>query len=134
MKKSFLIIIILLASTQCFADEYYIFIEKIGYVELGQEAGHNEKGDVIEIAPATVQYKPTKTELDSYIIIKADLTDLQRKELLEYEYFDSKGLTNDDIDDVIIKSRKRKIDIDKLGAKQEEKVSVQKLTTNIITK
>jgi len=63
MRKLIFLLIICLLASPCLAEKYYVFIDKIGSVEKGEEAGQNEKGDVIGCYPCTPQYKPTRAEL-----------------------------------------------------------------------
>ena len=76
------IIVLILCST-CYAEKYYVFIDKKSVVEKGREAGQNEMGDVIAVCPFTPQYKPTKAELDSCKVLVVDLKDEDIKILLE---------------------------------------------------
>ena len=133
MKIKILILIILLFPTFCYAEKCYVYIDKIGIVEKGQEAGQNEYGDVIGICPYTKQYKPTIAELSRYKIMVVDLTDAEIQILTEPEgYLIGVG---EEISFVTTKARKRKIDIDKMKSiKQEAEVAKTTLINNIITK
>ena len=132
------VILLLLVST-CFADNYYLFIKKesdaSSQVPKGEEAGHSEKGDVVDITPATAQFEPTTSEKSTYVIITADLSEEEKNQLLGGVYIDNKGLINDDSDDVLVKARKLKIDFEKLNIK-EQKDSIEKssLINNIFVK
>ena len=121
MRTILLSILFLSISFTCFSKQYYVYIDKIGYVAEGEEAGHTAYGDVVGISPYTPQYKPTRAELSRYKIMVMDLTEEERAELLESEYDKDPEIYDDAI---VIRARKRKIDIDKLTAiKQEEVVS-----------
>lgn len=110
----------------CFADKYYVFIDKIGKVDKGEEAGQNQKGDVICIAPFTSQYKPTKAEKGRYQIIVVDLTQEEIQELIECEV---------DQDDNTVRARKRKVDVQSLNlTKQEQEIDKTLLFQKIIIK
>lgn len=136
MRKFLLIILwsVLLGAT-AFADQYYVFIDKIGVVENGREGGQTEKGDVVGIYPFTKQYQPTKSEKERYQIIIADLTEAEVNNLLA----PVKVLTGKNVDgqDMFIteKARAVKIDYEKLNlSTQEENVVVSEINKNIIDK
>ena len=132
MKSIVLSLLILLMATSCYAEKYYVFIDNIGSVEKGQEAGQNEKGDVIAICPFTTQYKPTRAELSRYKIIVADLTQEEKDSLTESE---TKDVTTDGVTHKeTIRARKRTVDIDKISAKQEEEVVKTIITNNLSVK
>lgn len=71
--KKYIILLILLIPTQAIADPYYVFIEKKGKVDIGEEAGHSAKGDIVSILPATPQYEPTVSDLNNLQVITVDL-------------------------------------------------------------
>lgn len=103
------------------AEQYYVYIDKIGYVEKGQEAGQNEKGDVITIAPFTPQYKPTPSELSRYQVVVMDLTEAEVSSLVEEEKKDEQ----------IVRARKRKIDLSSTSVKsikQEQELNALQKT------
>ena len=81
---------ILLKPTIGSADEYYVFIDNgVGLKESEKrQPGQGERGDVVEIAPFTPQYKPTKAEMDRYQVIVVNLTDEERRSLLEKDIDD----------------------------------------------
>ena len=107
VKKIILAVTMVMMTTTCFAEMRYVYIEKKGLVEKGQEAGQNETGDVIAVAPFTPQYKPTPSELSRYQVIVMDLTDNEVNNLLEEE---KNG-------EAITRARKRKIDLDSTSVK-----------------
>lgn len=116
----------------CYAEKMYIYIDKIGYVEKGQEAGHTEKGDVVAVVPFTSQYKPTRAELDRYQIIVVDITKEEGEMLLE-PVTDGSGLDSEPI----IKCKKRKIDYENFSDKkqeQEAEISKTVFLDNLSTK
>ena len=109
------LIILLLFTFNCFAVQYSVFIDKIGFVSPGEEAGHTELGDVVVILPNTS--KPTRAELDRYLILIINLTDEEKKQLLEkiegpagYDFF-GKPLYR------TIKARKNKFDFENIAIK-----------------
>src|SRR3990167_6830242 len=123
MAYKIIIILLLMCSIYsiCYAEQCYVYIDKIGIVEKGQEAGQNEYGDVIGIYPYTPQYKPTPSELSRYKVIVVGLTEDEKNALLETK----QKLVSDGLDSYmeITKARKRKIDIDKMKSiKQEQEV------------
>ena len=114
----------------CYAEQCYIFIDKIGIVEKGQEAGQNEYGDVIGIYPYTPQYKPTPAELSRYKVMVIDLTQDEKNLLVEED-----GYLDPENNFVITKARKRKIDINKMKSiKQEQVVAKNIIINNLIIK
>lgn len=124
MKTIVLSILFLLVSLKCYPEQYYVYIDKIGYVQEGEEAGHSGYGDVVDICPYTSQYKPTKAELAHYKVMVMDLTLQEEIELTEPEV--ELDYVDPEMGNVYktVRARKRKIDIDKLSAiKQEEIVS-----------
>ncbi len=113
----------------CRAEEYYVFIDKIGIVHEGEEDGHTEKGDVVGVYPCTPQYKPTRAELSRYKVIVVDLPKEERDWLTQPEYEDDRTR------EVILKARKRKLNLGNLSLiKQEQKVDKTLITNNIILK
>ena len=121
MKTIIFSILFLLVTLKCYPEQYYVYIDKIGYVAEGEEAGHTAYGDVVGISPYTSQYKPTRAELSRYKIMVMDLTQEEMTELLESEYDKDPEIYDDAR---VIRARKRKIDISKLSnIKQEEVVS-----------
>ena len=126
MKLIIMLVVILLSfCVNSFAEKYYIFIEKNGFVEDGEEAGMSEKGDVIDICPFTSQHMPTKTEESAYEILVSELTEKQKVDLLE----PIKNQVGENI-----KNRKRKIDTSKITFKNKDEVDVKKITDNTIDK
>jgi hypothetical protein len=135
MKKLILILLFCSVATLSYAEKCYVFIDKIGVVHKGEEAGCTEYGDVVGISPFTPQYKPTRAELSRYKIMVIDLTENERNVLVEEETRvigkDSEG------QDIVetIRARKRKIDIDQLShVKQEEEVSKNEILQEVIVK
>lgn len=126
VKKLFLTLVILAVFVpSCFATQYYVFIEKNGYVAEGEEAGHNEKGDTVTAPSYTSQYKPTSGELAHFKVIVLDLTAQDREDLLEVDEKLVDGVLK------VVRARKRKIDIDKLTLiKQEEVVNDKTIVLN----
>ena len=121
MKKILIFLTISLISTICFADECYVFIDKgIGYKEGEKRAiGQGQKGDVIEIVPATKQFEPTRAEFDRYQIIKANLTEKQKLDLMESKHkitIDAKG--DEQIE--LVQQRIRKIDFESFSKKEQK--------------
>jgi len=136
MTKKIIITILVLAgiSTVAFADRftmlinnkaktgyYYIFIDNVGKVDSGQEAGQTAKGDVVDITPYNSQYKPTQAELDRYKVKIKKLTDKEIDELLEpdqtLDYYDENLKENIYIKN---KARKRKLDMTNIEGKISE--------------
>lgn len=131
--KSTVIITIFLTATLCYAEDYYLFIEKTGrkplQISKKDEVGHSDKGDIIAITPATPQYEPTPSEKNNYKIVVVDLTKDERDMLLESEYL------NDDTDGVIIKARKRKVDFENLNIKKtKDRIEKNSLLSNVTVK
>lgn len=81
MSKWIIILLILFSST-AYAERCYVFIDKVGKVHKGEEAGCTEYGDVVQVLPFTKQNKPTRAERDNYKILVIDLTDAERYNLL----------------------------------------------------
>ncbi len=107
-------------ATVCFADKYYVFIDKVGKVDVGQEAGQNGLGDVVAITPFTPQYKPTIAELSRYHVIVVDLTKIEKAQLLEEETkIDGQDSDGNDLT-IPIRARRRKIDFKSLSNKTQE--------------
>ncbi len=134
MKAIVLAILLCLITPLACAEKVYVFIDKIGYVQKGEELGHTAYGDVVTVAPYTSQYKPTRAELDRYKVIVVDLTQKEQEELLEPDWV---GTQRDWLNGthVEIKARKRKVDIDNMSAiKQEEEIAKTTLTNNISVK
>ncbi len=116
----------------CQAEDFYVFIDKIGKVTPGEEAGHTEYGDVVAIQLCIPQYNPTRAELDRYKVIIMDLTEEEKETLMEPEQV---------IDEIVggyrtVRAKKRKLKIDKLkDIKQKEKVNDKsKVFDQLITK
>lgn len=130
IRKITLTLLLLTVCNFSYAEKYYVFIDKIGSVEKGQEAGQNEKGDIVGIHPFTKQYKPTKAELDRYKVIIMDLTEDNILYLTESDSF-----INENKLFITTRARKRKVNLDNItGIKQEEEVEKKTLTDNIILK
>jgi len=117
------------------AEKYYVFIDKVGKVEKGQEAGQNQYGDVISIAPYTSQYKPTRGELARFKVVVMDLTQEEKDYLTEPEqvisYVDP--VTKEEHYETV-RARKRKIDIDQLSFEQKQEVDKNVVLEQVITK
>ena len=119
----YLLILLFCFPILCQAEDYYIFIDKIGVVAKGEEAGHNEYGDVVGISPFTPQYNPTRAELSRYKVIVMDLTKEEKANLLEEDKELIDTLPTGEKRYKTIRARKRKIKIDELkDIKQKEKV------------
>jgi hypothetical protein len=115
----------LLISNLVYADLYWVYIDNIGKIHPGQEAGQTEKGDVVAICPFSPQYNPSVAELQRYFIVVSDLTEEEKQELLQPFY---EGET-------IVKIRKRKITLTNInGIKQKDLVDVQILKNNTVIK
>ena len=136
MIKLITFFLILLFTTPCLAEKHYVFIEDVGHVEKGMEAGQNELGDIIAICPYTPQYEPTQSELKRFKIIVVDgltIDDiiLLRERITKQEPIklgSSKTIT------VTIKARKRKIKALKLKSyKQKQEVSRGEILSNLHT-
>lgn len=122
MKKLFLILLILNISTVCSATQYYVYVDRVGNVIKGEEAGHSAYGDVVSVVPYTNQYKPTKAELNRYKVFVLELTGIEIQNLLESEM--KKIIVDGEIVEEVVQARKRKININKLKKiKQEEVVN-----------
>ena len=149
MRKILLIMLLFLSiSMPCFAEKHYVFINNLDRkVDKGQEAGQTTKGDIVAITPYTSQYRPTKAEKNRYKIIVMDLTDEEISKMLEPETKDITHLVDGKIEEekLVIKARKRKIDLTRLKTlKQEEiisdktkilpKITVKSLPVYIISK
>jgi hypothetical protein len=129
MKKLILFLFLLGWATVASAEKYYVYIDKIGHVDAGQEAGQNAKGDVVTVAPYTPQYKPTPAELSRYQIIVMDLTDSDMTYLMaEDTKMDADGQP------YTVTARKRKIDLNTNIAKSftQEKVLSTKENEDVI--
>jgi len=125
IKKLIFIVMFLLIANTLYADLCYIFIDNIGKIHPGQEAGQTEKGDVVAICPFSPQYNPSVAELQRYFIVVSDLTEEEKQELLQPFY---EGET-------IVKIRKRKITLTNInGIKQKDLVDVQILKNNTVIK
>jgi len=117
-------ILLLLISTPCFAEKYYVFFEKLG-------RGGNDKGDLISYAPYTKQYEPTKAERQRYKIKVIDTEPERLEALMENEVEQYTDFTGQKLDRVV-RQRKKKIDVDKLPAKENLKWS--ELNAKVIVK
>lgn len=114
------------------ADKYYVYIEEIGHVDKGEEAGHSAKGDIIAINPYTKQYKPTEAERSSYKIIVVDMTLSEKNELVKKEQ-KVHPLDPDEFVDVTF--RKRKVDATFLSTlTQEQNVTKVQFLDKVIVK
>lgn len=85
MKPKLLLFLFLLIPSLCWAGKCYVYIDKTGNPDPGEEAGQTEKGDVVAIYPCTAQYKPTPSERTSYLIKVVDIPANVRLQLLESE-------------------------------------------------
>ena len=104
-----------LASSVC-AEEYWVYIrlEDRSGVTTEKDAGRSKKGDVIAALPVTGQFTPSEKEKQEYLIFKADLTDTERRELLE-------PLTETVGNKTVIRSyRKKKLNISNLGVTEKK--------------
>lgn len=111
-----------------YAEPCYIYIEKNGYVEPGQEAGMSEAGDVIQIRPVS-EGEPTASEIAYYNIIKSDLSKTQKEALMMPVF------KNDILGGEKIIQRKSKLDYGKLGVNDyKDSVTNAKLSQNISVK
>lgn len=63
----------------CFAEKYWVLIDKKSVLKLGQEAGHNEKGDIIAFMPYTA-FKP-REKGKSYIVKEVEMSFEETQEL-----------------------------------------------------
>lgn len=130
-----IIFILSLWSNLSFAEKSYIFIEKIGMVQIGEEAGQNEKGDVVGIYPFTVQYKPTEAELQLFQVIIADIDEQKKLDLLQPQQILIGFGESGDAQYLREKARVLKIDYEKMNLdKQEKEVTKNDLNKNIIDK
>jgi hypothetical protein len=66
--------LLLISTKLVFADKVYIFIDKVGVVDVGQEKGQTSIGDIIQVVPYSPQYEPTQAEKDRCKILVTDLT------------------------------------------------------------
>lgn len=111
MKKFLFSLIVLLTPAICSADCYWVWIDKVGYVEPGEEGGHSAKGDVVSVSPCND--KPmTAGEEPRFIRIKVDLTEDEKNALLSPEY----EKPGDDTSKPI-KNRKLSVNVDNLKGK-----------------
>lgn len=125
IKKLIFIVMFLLIANTLYADLCYIFIDNIGKIHPGQEAGQTEKGDVVAICPFSPQYNPSVAELQRYFIVVSDLTEEEKQELLQPFL----------CGETIVKIRKRKITLTNInGIKQKDLVDVQILKNNTVIK
>jgi Glu-tRNA(Gln) amidotransferase subunit E-like FAD-binding protein len=126
MKKLLLTLLALLITTSASAEKRYIYIDKIGEVVKGEEAGHTALGDVVDIVKYTKNNAPTRGELGIYKVLVSDLTDEEVQELLEPMLDSNKE---------IVQSRKRKIVLTNIkGIQNEETVDVKILKNSIVVK
>ncbi len=123
-----LFLVFLLLATPCYAEKCYVYIDKIGVVVKDEEAGHTAYGDVVDICPYTPQYKPTRAELSRYRIFVTDLTQ-EEQELLTESIIEKK-----DNEDIVVKARKRSVDIDNMLGNQEQEIEKTILFDNTSTK
>lgn len=101
----------LLFSAPAWADCYWVWIDKVGYVEPGEEAGHSAKGDVVSISPC--DDKPmTAGEEPRFIRVKVDLSEDEKNALLATE-----NENPDDDTSKTVKNRKLSINVDNLKGK-----------------
>lgn len=108
MKK--LLILFLLMSGPVWAEKYYVYIDSKSPVE-ALKAGHSARGQIIEVVPATPQYKPTKNELHTYQVVVLDLTKEEAASLRDQKY-----------------------NLEKMSTvKQEQEISYETFKTNRIT-
>lgn len=129
--KTFLIIIFLsIFSTLAYAEKYYVYIEKIGIINPGQESGQNEKGDVIAVKKVS-DGEPSKAERDGFIIIIVDMLPEEAHSLIEPQYNKNYGNGSQKV----IKAREKKIKIENLNLdKQEKEIEKNSIINNIIVK
>lgn len=95
-------IIFLLISTNCFAEQKYLFIKKTDRAI--SDSGVALKGDVIAAVPVTAQYEPTPSELNNYRIIKVDveqsiIDNLKENKVVSTSFIDDIELAEEDVKD-----------------------------------
>lgn len=95
MRKLF---VILLFSSFCFADPYYIFISKV------------QKGEIISLVPMTSQYKPTSGELSRYIVLE---TNISLEDVIKYTKTDTSGIKKIKLKYSKVKNKLQKEKLDK---------------------
>jgi len=139
MRILYIILSFLLITSTAWAERHYVFIDKIGKVSTGHEAGQTEKGDIVAIVPFRPQFRPTKAELARYKIIVVDFTnDKEISDLLDgVPVSTNKDEQGNQLYDVVSKARQRKIDIDNVSlrdVKQEAEVDKMVFKQRIIDK
>ena len=113
-----------------FAEKRYVYIDKVGTVYKGQEAGQTEYGDVVAMCPYTKQYKPTRAELERYRVFVVDVAEEDRNALTAPIY------DKEDAQKVTV-SRKLKVDLDSddiKDLKQEQTIEKSLIFNNVIDK
>ena len=128
MIKTLLTLIFCLLPLIASAEKYYVYVDKIGKVDVGEEAGHTAYGDVVGISPFTPQYKPTKAERARYKIMVSDLTEQERADLLEVE----QGVVRT-YDKVTFLASRRQEYIDFYGVNPNFKINKETIVGDMIT-
>ena len=100
----------------CSSEPRYLYIDKVGKVDVGQEAGQTPKGAIIACPKISDIGEPTRAEYSRYEIRKIDITQEECNSLIEVLY------DEDSTDDVkpIVKSRKNKVDYEKFNSKKQK--------------
>lgn len=77
--------LILLLTTPCFAEDYWVFIRTYNRsgVTAEDDAGRSKEGDVVLAYPVIPGEVPTKKEQEEYLILKTDLTKPEAEELTQ---------------------------------------------------
>lgn len=119
MKKILLVLIVLLMPAICSADKFWIIIEnKTTKIDAGEEAGQNEKGDVIAVMPYVAGEKPVEATYDRFLVKLVDMTSTEANALLEEEReltVHEDGVTTAKT----LRARKNKMDTKTLPTKEE---------------
>jgi hypothetical protein len=122
------ILFLIFLTTNCFAEQYYIYIEKFGVVEPGQESGQPEKGDVIAVKKVS-DGKPSPSEESGYNIVIVDMTSDEAYALINPVYDKNYGNGSQKV----IKAREFKVDTSKLNLNKQEQVIVKSTFTSNIS-
>ena len=130
MKRFLIILLLLFTPTLIHAELVYLWIKKsddIGFT----------KGDIIAITPATAQYEPTPSELVNVFVVKVDLTNDEKNNLMQQntkeETIDFEGEKIPET--VVVHERKNKLDIDSLNIKTpKEERTKNEIISKVIDK
>lgn len=88
MKNIFLMILLLLfgLSNCCFAEKYYLYIDKKSVPDPGEEIGQAEAGDIVTAKLYDPLKPPSESEENFYEIRIVDLLQLEFEDLLSPEF------------------------------------------------